>query len=140
MEEMIKLEDTGIQGMLVSVENQYCSFNPTTQEQKAALFKAMNNPEKRLSDMINMVIEAKDLYMELVTIVDQNSGELIKAPRIVIIDNKGIGYQCVSKGVFGSIKKLISLYGEPTWKVPIKLKIKQVTTRKGLSTLTFELE
>jgi hypothetical protein len=46
----------------------------------------------------------------------------------VIIDDHGVGYACVSIGVYSAIKKLFQVYGEPeTWKNPITLKVKQVT-------------
>lgn len=138
--ELVTVDDGGVKGQLVSVSNMYSSFDPTTIEQKKLLFKAMNNPDKRLSDMINRTINIKDLFVENVTIVDQNSGELITAPRMVFIDDKGISYQCVSKGVFGATKKLIQLFGEPTWKTPLKVSIKQKTVRSGFTILSLELE
>lgn len=139
--DLIVVDDGGIRGELVSITNQYCSFKPNTKEEKAVLFKAMNNPEKRLADCINMTINVKDIYVETVTIVDQNSGEIIPVPRIVLIDVEGIGYQCVSKGVFGALKKLISLFGEPTWDEGISITVRSVKTRNGNnSVLTFDIE
>lgn len=118
-------------GELTSREATFCSLNPTTDEERTKLFNAMNNPEKRLGDEINMTIIAKDLYCEVVRVnnVDQKTGEVTQSvlPRIVIIDDKGIGHQCVSIGIYSAMKKLISLFGPPTWEKGLKLKVKQIS-------------
>lgn len=134
--------DTGIKGQLMSVSDQYCSFVPQGPEDKKRLFKAMNNPEKRLADCINMTIKVQDIYSEIVVIVDQNTGEMIKAPRIVLIDADGVGYQCVSKGIFSALKKLIAIFGAPTWEGGLPLTVKQITKGSGKNTrslLTFDV-
>lgn len=131
--------ETGLAQEIVSVSDQYCSFKPANHQQKATLFKIMNNPEKRLADCINMDIELKDLYMEKVMLLDKNTGEIKPAPRIVLIDKDGVGYQCVSVGIFGALKKMISIFGEPTWKEPIKVKIRQTKTQTGNSILTMDI-
>lgn len=117
----------------------FCSYKAETPEEKAKLFEIMNNPEKRLSDCINQTILVKDLFAELVDCTNEETGEVTKAPRIVLIDKNGIGYQCVSAGVFGALKKLMSVYGIPTWESPIPLKIKQIKNGKK-SLLTFSVE
>jgi hypothetical protein len=105
----------------------FCSLVATTPAQKAQLYKAMNNPEKRLGDCINMTINAKDIFAEVVECVNKDTGEAKKCPRIVIIDDKGVGYQCVSVGIFSAVKKLFQVFGLPTWQQPIKLKVVQIT-------------
>jgi len=123
---------------LTSRQTTFCSFVAKTNAEKAILFKAMNNPEKRIGDMINMEITAKDLFCEVVTCVNKETGESNVCPRIVIIDDKGVGYQAVSLGVFSAFKKIILVYGQPTWKDPIKLKVVQIT-KGDRKLLTFDV-
>ena len=137
--ELITSDDNSIKGQLISSGDQFCSMTANTPEQKKILFKAMNSPDHKLADFINKKIRIKDMYCEIVTIADQNTGEIVKLPRIVLIDEKGVGYQCVSNGIFMGLKKLVAIFGEPTWKQPIEIEIKNVKTRNGYTALTFDL-
>lgn len=112
---------------MTTAKTQFCSMTASTPEERAKLFNAMNDPEKRLADCINMRINAKDLYVEVVNCVNQKTGEVTACPRIVIIDEKGVGYQAVSIGIYSALKKVIQVYGAPTWETPVKLQVKQIT-------------
>lgn len=120
---------------MTTAQMSFCSMTATTDEEKGKLFNAMNNPDQRLADHINKVINAKDLYVEIVNCTNEETGEITACPRIVIIDEKGVSYQCVSIGIYSALKKVIQVYGAPTWQKPVKLEVKQVTkgTRKMLT-------
>lgn len=137
--EMIMEENKGFIADLTSAKTTFCSLSADTREEKANLFKAMNNPEKRLGDCINMVIMAKDIYCEVVDCLNQQTGEVTQCPRIVIIDDKGIGYQAVSIGIYSALKKIIQVFGSPTWNEPIPLEIKQIT-KGDRKLLTFDVK
>lgn len=124
---------------LNSASNSWTSFRAETPEQKAALFAVMNNPEKRISDCINMTLYIKDLYIESVQCTNPDTGEVKTCPRIVAIDKDGVGYQAVSMGVYGAFRKLIQIYGAPTWEKPIPIKVRQIT-RGARSMLTFDID
>ena len=122
--------------LMTTQENaQYCSYVANTEEEKKKLFKALNNPDKRLADCVNMELEIKDVIAEIVETHNEETGEIQKAPRVVLIDKEGTSYQCVSSGIFNAVKKLMLVFGQPTWKKPIKVKVIQITkgTRKILS-------
>lgn len=113
---------------LTSRATQYCSMQAKTEAEKAKLFNATNNPDKRLADCINTVIKVKDVFVEAVECVNKETGERETCPRIVLIDTDGNGYACVSLGVFSAIKKLFGIYGEPNaWSSPLPIMIKQIT-------------
>lgn len=120
---------------MTSRQLSFSSLRAETDEEKANLFNAINNPEKRLADCINMKIEAKDLFIEVVNCTNEETGEITACPRIVIIDKKGVAYQAVSLGIYSALKKVIQIFGAPTWEKPITLEVKQVTkgTRKMLT-------
>lgn len=105
---------------------QFCSMVATTEKDKKTLFKAQNSPDKRLKDCVNMKLKIKDVYVEVVKLEDQNTGEMMYAPRIVLIDMDGVGYQCVSKGVFSGLKKLFNIFGMPTWEKGLEVTPKLV--------------
>ena len=112
---------------MTTAKTQFTSMVAKTDEEKAKLFNAMNNPDERISDNINKVIKAKDLYIEVVNCTNTETGEVTACPRIVIIDDKGRSYQAVSIGIYSALKKVIQVYGAPTWATPIKLEVKQIT-------------
>lgn len=120
-------------------EEFYCSFDATTPEEKAQLFEIMNNPAERLADNINKTIYVKDVYCEIVDCVNEETGEVTKAPRVVLIDKDNVGYQAVSTGIFSAVKKLFMIYGQPTWEKPIPIEIKQIKKGKK-SLLTFNIK
>lgn len=120
---------------MTTAKTSFCSMTATNDKEKAQLYNAMNNPTERLSDNINKVIEAKDLYCEIVNCTNEETGEITSCPRIVIIDKNGVSYQCVSIGIYSALKKVIQVYGTPTWETPVKLEVKQITkgSRKMLT-------
>ena len=137
--EIMTVDDTGIKAHLISVEDTYCSMVANTPEEKKALFNAMNNPEYHLSECINMHLFIKDVYCETVTIINDETGEISPAVRIVLIDKDGVGYQCTSRGVYSALKKCFSVYGMPTWDEPLEIEVKQMTKKKNRNILTFNV-
>lgn len=109
-------------------KTQFCSMIPKNEDEEVVLFNAMNNPKKRIGDCINMTINVKHVFCEVVTCVNRETGESNLCPRIVLIDTDGVGYQAVSLGVFSALKKIFAIKGDPTtWKKPVKLQVVQIT-------------
>lgn len=130
-------DDTGLIGELTTRSAQFCSFTAETREEKALMFKAMNNPDRRLADCINQEISLVDIFCETVGI-KQDDGSTVMCPRVVLIDNERISYQCVSIGVMNALRKLISVYGLPTWQEPIKIMPRGIKKNK-FTILTFDV-
>lgn len=106
----------------------YCSLVAETEDEKLTLYNAMNNPDKRLGDCINEKINVKDVFVEVVKCENRETGEKQSCPRVVLIDENGVGYQCVSIGIFSALKKLFAVFGEPgTWAKPVTVKVKQIS-------------
>lgn len=123
-----------IQQDLQSHPNSYCSIKPNTTEEKKALYNMMNSSDERLADCINQVIKVKDLYIESVEVKNEE-GIISIAPRIILMDTEGRTYASVSVGIYNSLRKLIQVFGEPTWPEGIAVKVVQHTkgNRKMLS-------
>lgn len=118
---------------------QYCSMVPKNEDEEIILYNAMNNPEKRIGDCINMVLNVKHIFCEVVTCINRETGESNMCPRIVLIDDQGVGYQAVSIGVYSAIKKIMSIKKDPSkWKKPLKLKVVQIT-KGDRKLLTFDM-
>lgn len=108
----------------------------STIEQKKAYFNAINSTEKRLAEQMNLVLQIKDVYVEVVECRNDETGEVKKCPRAVLIDKEGVGYQAVSMGVFGSLKKIFQVFGMPSqWgEEGLGIKVKIIT--KGNNKIT----
>lgn len=132
-------ENNGFIADLTTRTEMFCSIHADTPEQKKMVFNAMNNPEHRIGDCINTVIKAKDIFCEVVNCTNKETGEVQVCPRTVIIDDKGVGYHAVSLGVFNAIKKVIAIYGMPTWENPVPLEVKQLTKGER-KILTFNIK
>lgn len=116
----------------------YCSVQGGDRKAKAMVYNAMNNPEHRIGDCINKKIKVKDVLCEIIDMTDENTGEVIQAPRVVLIDEKGESYQAVSNGIFNAVKKAIAVFGAPTWDEPLEILIKQISFGKN-QMLTFDV-
>lgn len=116
----------------------FCSMKAETPEQKANLFNATNNPAHRIGGYINSTIKVKDVFCEMVNVTNQDTGVTSQCPRVVLIDENGEGYQAVSFGVFSALKKLIQVYGLPTWEPAIPIQVQQVSKGKN-KMLTFSV-
>lgn len=133
-----------IQDLTRPRQTAYCSMSPSNEVEKKALFNAMNNPSKRVGDMINKKINLKNVFVEIVPMVNQETGEIQDATRIVLLDDKNEGYACVSKVIFSALKKLFAIHGTPEiWDKPIPICVKQIQKNAGnqvRNLLTFDLE
>lgn len=150
MNELMRMENNGLaveenDNLIVDLtagkQVAYCSVRANTQKEQLVLMNKIQNCTKRLSDEINTSIEVKDIYAEIVTVTNKQTGEISQAPRIVLIDTEGEGHQCVSFGIYNYIKKLFQdpLIGTPdNWEEPFTFVIKQRPTSNGFKILTLE--
>lgn len=123
-----------------TAKSNYSSIKGDSREEKAKLFKAKSSPDKRLSECINQKIYAKDVYMEVVNVTNEETGEIQECPRVVLLDKDGISYTSVSFGIYNSLKSLVSVFGEPTWEEPIPVIVRQKETGKNRKQLVLDVE
>ena len=95
----------------------YCSIQGGDRKTLARVYNAANNPEHKVGDYINKVINVKDVLVEIIDIENED-GTVEQAPRVVLIDEKGEA---------------------PTWDDPLPMLIKQVSVKNG-SMLTVEIK
>lgn len=127
---MIMLEDNNITLALTSRKTTFCSYVPTTDEGRVALFNATTSPDGRLAEMINLVIAVRDIFAEEVT-CRKDDGTMEKAPRIVVIADDGKSYQAVSQGILNAFTMLFNAFGPPTWEDPICIQPFMITKTAG---------
>lgn len=125
--------------MSASGSASYSSLKAGTLKEKASLFNAMSNPNHKVGDYINKSIRVKDVYVEIIDLTDEDTGEVTQAPRIVLIDTDGDSYQAVSKGIFSALSRAIQVFGEPTWDDGLPVMIRQISLGKN-QMLTFDVD
>lgn len=116
----------------------YCSIvDDGSMKSKAAIFNTVNSPDKKLSENIGEVIALRHIAAHPITLVDENTGELVEALRVVLVDDKGVSYEAVSNGVANAVSRIIQIFGQPAdWSEPVKVKAVQKQTRNGNNKVT----
>ena len=95
--------------MLCSIE-----ADPSDRETMARVFKALNDPTHRAADILN-----------------EDTGEIDRVPRVVLITPEGESYQAVSMGMFNAVKNAFRCYGKAPWKPALTFAIKQKPVKNG---------
>lgn len=125
------VESTSLEAALTATTQSYCSFKPESDEDRAMLYNGMNNPDFRLGNEVGQVIQVKAVYVEMVNLVKEDTGEVTTAPRIVLFDADGKSHVAVSVGVLSALQKLFIVFGKPTaWTAPLPLMVKQITNKE----------
>lgn len=104
----------------------YCSFTPESKEESARLYRAMTNPDHKISDCINQEIDLVDVFVEMVEMTNDESGEVTHVPRCVLFAADGQTYAATSNGICNALRRLIMVFGTPTWIDPIRVAIRQI--------------
>ena len=113
----------------------YCSIKGESREARVAVYNAINSPDHKLSDFIGKRIEVTDLCIEH---MNKETGEMEANARVVLIDKNGESYTCVSGGIYSAVKKLVTVFGEPTWEPALPIEVQNISTKNGRKTMTLK--
>ncbi len=116
----------------------YCSIKGDSREALVAMYNAINSPDHKLSDFVGKKLNIKDISIERVENMNDETGEMVANARVVLIDENGESYTCVSSGIYSAIKKLVSVFGEPTWEPALPVEVQNLSTKKGRKTMTLK--
>lgn len=116
----------------------YCSIKGDSREALVAMYNAINSPDHKLSDFVGKKLNIKDISIERVDNLNDETGEMVANARVVLIDENGESYTCVSSGIYSAIKKLVSVFGEPTWEPALPVEVQNLSTKKGRKTMTLK--
>lgn len=120
-------------------QNVYCSKLATTEEDKKELFNALESCDVLLNDIVGTTIDVKDIYVEEREVVDKETGEMKTKFRTILFDKDGKTYATGSYGIYNVLKKIVGIYGLPTWKKPLQVKVAKRPIGNGKSSLTLTL-
>lgn len=116
----------------------YCSIKGDSREELVAMYNAINSPDHKLSDFVGKKLNIKDISIERVENMNDETGDMVANARVVLIDENGESYTCVSSGIYSAIKKLVAVFGEPTWEPALPVEIQNLSTKKGRKTMTLK--
>lgn len=119
----------------------FCSIpNDGSRRSAIAIYNAVNSKGESLDDHKGEVLEIVNVAAHPVSLVDENTGEVVQAMRTVLIDKNGKNFDAVSQGVVSSLQKIFAIVGQPPYNdEPLKIKVVEQKTRKGYKTNTIEL-
>lgn len=119
----------------------FCSIpNDGSRRSAIAIYNAVNSKGESLDDHKGEVLEIVNVAAHPVSLVDENTGEVVQAMRTVLIDKNGKNFDAVSQGVVSSLQKIFAIVGKPPYNdEPLKIKVVEQKTRKGYKTNTIEL-
>lgn len=129
-----ELATTNINTMLTQdAGTTYCSIevNPSDRKTAARVFDALNNPTHQVADFINKSIPVTNVLLEVAEIMNEDTGEISRAPRVVLIDAEGNSYQAVSIGMFNAVKNAFRCFGAAPWEPALIFDIKQKPVKNG---------
>lgn len=135
----IEVDGRAMLADLSTATTAYCSMVIESVEDKVKAYNAMSNAEESLSEHIGEEIPVRHIYVEAIQCENEQTGVKEVCPRIVLIAADGRTFQAVSKGVFGSLKRIFQMFGTPdTWDFSLVVRAKRVKTRNGYYTNTLE--
>lgn len=93
----------------------FCSISCETTEEKKTLYNALEECDVLLNDCVGQTIDIKDVYCEEKEVIDEETGEVKTKFRTIIFAQNGQTYATGSYGIFNSIRKIMSIFGAPTY-------------------------
>lgn len=109
--------------------------NPQT---KIKIYNAMNFTEGPFKLQVKPVV-ISDIIAHNITLMDEQTGEMVDAIRVVLVTPEGKGYHAVSTGLMSSVQKIVGMFGRAPWVPNLVVMPRRVPTRRGFETLTIDV-
>lgn len=117
-------QETGLAQIGGAARQMYTSLDTTKPDKRKLIMKALQDCDAKLTECVNMSIMAVDYFAHDVTLTNKENGELVQAIRLVVIDDKGMCYECVSQTLLRSLQTVAFVFGHPPWTTPLKLTVR----------------
>lgn len=119
-----------------------CTLDLNDEDNATALYNVLTgDADILLNNIIDETITMTGAFMDKhpAPVVDEGTGEVIGTTskyRIIIFDDEGKTYATGSYGIYNALTMIFEIFGEPSKKHPIKVKVSKKATSNGHSTLT----
>lgn len=130
--------------IMLSSNNQkiYSSIKASSVEEKKKLYNALEKCDALLNDIVGTEINIKDFYVEerIVTEDDEDGNEKsVVKYRTILFDTDGKSYATGSYGVYNALRRIVMVYGTPTWTEGVLVKVEKKPIKNGKTQLTLVL-
>jgi len=104
---------------------------------RVKVFAAVTDAEP-LSDHIGEVINLANVVAQNVEVHDDNTDSMVKAARVILVDDEGKAYAAISDGLYRSLQNIFAIVGYPeSWDGGVfPIVVKEVKSRKGFRFFT----
>ena len=110
------------------VMEMFSSIQADTFAGKLANLKAVSDSSP-ISENLKKTIKVKDLIIQKVDMIDEESGELKAQPRVILVSEDGKAYHGISNPLYRDVKNILMLVGHPsTWEHALPIQIEQAGT------------
>ena len=107
-------------------------FAPESMADKAVLYNALNSSGEKLGDYVEGTITVSNIVLQGSTFIDEETGEVQKFARLILVDPEGQIYKSTSRGMVRAAIQLMQVFGTPNeWGQPLNIQIERVQLRKG---------
>lgn len=130
--------------IMLSNNNQkiYSSIKASSVEEKKKLYNALEKCDALLNDIVGTEINIKDFYVEerIVPEEDEDGNEKsVVKYRTILFDTEGKSYATGSYGVYNALRRIVMVYGTPTWNDGVLVKVEKKPIKNGKTQLTLVL-
>jgi hypothetical protein len=105
---------------------------------RIALASALTNSEK-LKTKLNTELAVVDYVVTEVTFVSKETGEVVNAPRVVLIDENGDAFHATSMGVLTALRNIRLAVGELWGQKPVRVIPEQKQGNNGWEFITLRV-
>ena len=107
-------------------------FAPETVAEKATLYNALNSTGEKMGEYVGETITVSNIVLQGSTFTDEETGELQKFTRLILVGPEGQIYKSTSRGMVRAAIQLMQVFGTPDqWGQPLTIQIERVQLRKG---------
>lgn len=119
------------------------TMNLDSKESRVKLYNGTENADVLINDIVGKTIDVQDVYIEAIPKeeIDEKTGEVRTTTkyRTILFDKKGTTYATGSYGIYNSIVKLVSMFGEDLLHTEgLKVEVVKVPTKDGKTKLSLK--
>jgi len=120
-----------IQGLKSGNVNVFHTFQGTDMNTKIKIVSATNNAEQ-VSENIGTLINLANVVVQEIELENEKTKKLEPNTRIVLVDEDGTAFSCVSIGVFRALENIFGIVGYPhEWNGPLPIVIEEKKSRNN---------
>lgn len=109
----------------------YCSYKTPDFISRVRLAAAISTTES-VSDHLEETINLTHFIIQKIEMDDEDTKEKVWVRRTILLDDKGIGYSCISSVIVQRLWTLVGILGKPDeWPEPVKIAITEQKAARG---------